>query len=371
MIRFRFQEDERRFILLHSEMFEKLARAGLAEVVGSETLRNVGKIEQMAYMEGIRQGLAMSTIANAMIQEETGMAHEPPPFQPIAQKAFQLHALIYGSKDTPLRDVEKEWLGKLSLNADHLAHSWLDDKPMRFAPATLRELEGSKPPVAPMMSVQAARKPTPVGMGESFHKGETVMPDVNAIFGRLPSPEAMHGAEVTVPEPWQKGEYEADEPEADEPEPITSGYRPWSQAEPLTRDIEAAEAAEDDPDDPEPDVDPLDLVEAEVAAEEAEERANQPESPEFLDIARDAIQTMRRGGWDPKNWQDLVLGLHRHMGVDAGYLDIQLTTHFGRTVLDQCGLVGMAPPEMVSFDFFSGGDDKAPTLISRAADEDL
>jgi hypothetical protein len=342
MIRFRFQEDERRFILLHSEMFEKLARAGLSEVVGSNTLRNVGKIEQMAYMEGIRQGLAMSTIASAMIQEETGLAHEPPPFQPIAQKAFQLHALIYGSKDTPLRDVEKEWLGKLNLDEDHLAHSWLDDKPMRFAPATLRELEGSSPPVAPMMSVQAAHKPTPVrpvGMGESFYKGgesfykgDTVMPDVNAILDRLPPPDAMHGAEVTVPEPWQKGEYE-------------------------------------------PDDDPLDLVEAEVAAEEAAERAAaekeiQPESPEFLDIARDAIQTMKRGGWDPKNWQDLVLGLHRHMGVDAGYLDIQLTTHVGRTVLDQCGLVGMAPPEMVSFDFFSGGDDKAPTLISRAADED-
>ena len=330
MIRFRFQEDERRFILMHSEMFEKLARAGLPEVVGSETLRNVGKIEQMAYMEGIRQGLAMSTIANAMIQEETGMAHEPPPFQPIAQKAFQLHALIYGSKDTPLRDVEKEWLGKLNLNADHLAHSWLDDKPMRFAPATLRELEGSKPPVAPMMSVQAAHKPTPVrpvGMGESFYKGDTVMPDVN-ILGRLPPPDAMHGAEVTVPEPWQKGEYE-------------------------------------------PDDDPLDLVEAEVAAEEAAERAAaekeiQPESPEFLDIVRDAIQTMKRGGWDPKLWQDLILGLHRHMGVDAGFLDIQLTTHVGRTVLDQCGLAGMAPPEMVSFDFLPGETGK--TLVGRTAD---
>jgi|JI9StandDraft_2_1071091.scaffolds.fasta_scaffold03848_7 hypothetical protein len=311
MIRFRFQEDERRFILLHSEMFEKLARAGLSEVVGSNTLRNVGKIEQMAYMEGIRQGLAMSTIASAMIQEETGLAHEPPPFQPIAQKAFQLHALIYGSKDTPLRDVEKEWLGKLNLDEDHLAHSWLDDKPMRFAPATLRELEGNSPPVAPMMSVQAAHKPTPVPkpfeMGETFHNGETVMPDINAI---LPPPEAMHGAEVTVPEPWQKGEYE-------------------------------------------PDDDPLDLVEAEVATEEAEEKANQPESPEFLDVVRDAIQTMKRGGWDPKTWNDIVLGLHRHMSVDAGFLDIQLTTHVGRTVLDQCGLAGMAPPEMMSFEFLN------------------
>ena len=107
----------------------------------------------------------------------------------------------------------------------------------------------------------------------------------------------LHGAEVTPQDPWQRGEYEPDEPDYD--------------------------------------------------------KEIQPESPEFLDIARDAIQVMKRGGWDPKTWQELILGLHRHMGVDAGYLDIQLTTHVGRTVLDQCGLVGMAPPEMMSFEFLT------------------
>ena len=113
----------------------------------------------------------------------------------------------------------------------------------------------------------------------------------------MPPPEAMHGAEVTPQDPRHRGEYEPDEPDYD--------------------------------------------------------KEIQPESPEFLDIARDAIQTMKRGGWVPKTWQDLILGLHRHMGVDAGYLDIQLTTHVGRTVLDQCGLVGMAPPEMMSFEFLT------------------
>ena len=363
MIRFRFQEDERRFIRLHAEMFEKLARAGLSEVVGSDTLRNVGKIEQMVFMEGVRQGLAMAALVTEMIQAEAEMIPTPH-----AQKAFQLHALIYGSSDTPLRAVEKEWLGRLELDADHLAKSWLDDKPMRFAPATLQELEGTAPPIAPMMSVQAAHKPAPVKppLSEPYDPAERrfaspsdaecptcgAEPGQPCVFrgpgqgimsgvhrdrypspkSRLPPPEAMHGAEVTVPEPWQKGEYEPD----------------------------------DDPLAPVADLDP-DTTRA-LFADPDDDKEIQPESPEFLDIVRDAIQTMKRTGWDPKTWNDIILGLHRHMSVDAGFLDIQLTTHFGRTVLDQCGLAGLAPPDMMSFEFLNdlpGKTTSAPSSMDE------
>jgi hypothetical protein len=152
-----------------------------------------------------------------------------------------------------------------------------------------------------MMSIKAATKPTPVHdpslsptMGDMM---EMLPPEkIDEFLDKHPPPEAMHGAEVTPVEPWQKGEYEPDEV--------------------------------------------------------------QPESPDFLDLARDAIQTLKRGGWDPKTWQDLVLGLHRQMHVDAGFLDLQLTTHVGRAVLDQCDLAGLAPPEMVAFDFFGGSDGK-------------
>lgn len=315
MIRFRFIEDERRFVKLHSEMFEKLARAGLREGIGSETLRNVGKIEQMAFMEGIRQGLAMAALARQMDEEEVSPIPEP-----YGQKAFQLHALVYGSSDTPLRAVEKEWLVKLRLDADHLAKSWLDDKPMRFAPATLQELEGAVPPIAPMMSVQAASKPVPMRpFNPAPSPGMTDMMVTPGPIDDLPPPETMHGAEVTVPEPWQKGEYEPDDPPTDDNKEI------------------------------------------------------QPESPGFLDIVRDAIQTMKRTGWDPKTWNDIILGLHRHMSVDAGFLDIQLTTHFGRTVLDQCGLAGLAPPDMMSFEFLnSPPPEKVPPPASSAdADYDF
>jgi hypothetical protein len=308
----------------------------------------------------------MAALVTEMVQAEAEMIPEPH-----AQKAFQLHAMIYGSSDTPLRAVEKEWLSKLDLDADHLAKSWLDDKPMRFAPATLQELDGTTPPIAPMMSVKAAHKPMPVksfdpaaspGMTDLMVTPESVRvagadavlpfdptgrlecptcgaePGQPCVFqgpgqgimsgvhrdrypnpkSRLPPPEAMHGAEVTVPEPWQKGEYEPDDQD-DEP------------------DIRIR---------PEPD----------------DNKEIQPESPEFLDIVRDAIQTMKRTGWDPKTWNDIILGLHRHMSVDAGFLDIQLTTHFGRTVLDQCGLAGLAPPEMMSFEFLN---DLPPSSMSE------
>jgi len=323
VIRFRFQEDERRFIRLHAELFEKLARAGLSEVVGSETLRNVSKIEQMAHMEGIRQGLAMAAIARQMNEEEA----LPIP-DPYGQKAFQLHALIYGSSDTPLRAIEKEWLDKLGLDPEHFAKSWLDDKPMRYAPATLQELDGTVPPIAPMMSIRAPHKPMPVKPSAPGMTDLMVTPE--DIDDYLPPSEAMHGAEVTVPEPWQKGEYEPDDPEPFDTG-VASGYRPQSQAGTQCHDVEEI----------------------------------RPESPEFLDIVRDAIQTKKSAGWDPKTWQDIILDLHRHMGVDAGFLDIQLTTHVGRTVLDQCGLVGMAPPDMMSFEFLSNLPGKSGGMLEE------
>lgn len=288
MIRFRFREDEQRFIRLHSEMFSRLARAGITGETGSEATRNVSKIEQMAYMEGVRQGLAIAAIA-AETDNPDMRSH----------KAFQLHAVIYGSSDTPLRDVEKEWLGKLGLDQELLAGSWLDNKPMRFAPATLQEMSGEAPPVAPMMSIQSVTKPLPVTLHSRPFEP--------------PPPESMHGAEVTPREPWERGEYEMDE-------------------------------------DPDPDLDltlALSRIDRKVRVEEAGER------PEFLDLVRDNILALQRSGWKPESWQDLILSLHRGLHCDAGFLDLQLTTSVGRAVLDQCGLVSIAPADMLDLSFFT------------------
>lgn len=38
------------------------------------------------------------------------------------------------------------------------------------------------------------------------------------------------------------------------------------------------------------------------------------------------------------SWQDMILHVHRVTGVDAGFLDIQLSSPMGMTVLAQCGI---------------------------------
>ena len=303
MIRFRFRDDERRFVKLHAELYERLARAGLPAETGSEAVRNVGKIEQLAFLEGLRQGLAMAAIAQQMI--EHGADAIPPPY---SFKAFQLHALLYGSADTPLRDVEKEWMEKLGLDPEHLSTSWMDDKPMRYAPATTREISGEEPPIAPMISVQSATKPMPV-LDKPSMKDLTAALDT--ALAEMPAPTSMHGAEVMPPEPHYKGEYEPDDDEESD------------------EDIEAI---------------------IRRAGERTAASVNEPatvESPDLLDEVRSQMQQMRSSGWEPKSWTDLILDLSRSMKRDAGYLDLQLTTDVGRAVLAQCGLTAITPPSSI------------------------
>jgi hypothetical protein len=142
-VRFRFTEDERRYMLLLAENYRLMAQHLPAQVV-SHMMRNFGKLEQIAWLEGVRQGVACAAVSNvSRMNGQEGLEH---------LKAFQLHAHVYGSCDTPLRDAEVEWMGKMMTDAEHGAGAWLDSKPMRFAPTTLEEwAQGMQPaqPAAP------------------------------------------------------------------------------------------------------------------------------------------------------------------------------------------------------------------------------
>lgn len=132
MIRFRFREDEKRYVSLLSEVY-RLVAATVPPAEVSVVMRNLGKLQDMLMLEGVRQGVAAAAISNIAKSQRQGDKEE--------LKAFQLHAHVYGSQDTPLRDIEMEWLHKLQ--AEALADSpWLDDKPMRFAPETERQFRG-------------------------------------------------------------------------------------------------------------------------------------------------------------------------------------------------------------------------------------
>lgn len=276
MIRFRSADDERRYQVLKAESFRRITGSGLSDEVASQVMRNLGKIEMMLFIEGIRQGLAVGAIA----READNAANAADPMSPSAAampdpnsfKAFQLHAIVYGSADTPLRSVEKEWMVRMGLPEDHLATSWLDDKAMKFAPMTVAEAMGEAKAESPVYKMQAPHAPIPVRQEQS-----------PAAVTQEPDPLAELLSKLT-------------EPKAD----------------------------------PQPDDD-------------------RPESPDFLDNIRDHITAMTKGGWKPASWAEIVLNLHQRTGFDAAFLDLQLSTDVGRAVLDQCGLMGIAPGMAIMF----------------------
>lgn len=127
MIRFRFREDEKRYYTLLSEVYRLLASQLPPDQV-SVAVRNLGKLQDLLMLEGVRQGVAAAAISNTSKERDgTSLEH---------LMAFQLHAHVYGSQDTPLHDVEREWLDKLGVPEALHGSPWLDPKPMRFAPDT-------------------------------------------------------------------------------------------------------------------------------------------------------------------------------------------------------------------------------------------
>lgn len=288
MIRFRSTEDERRYQMLKAETFRRITASGLSDEVASQIMRNLGKVEMMLFIEGLRQGLAMAAIA----RESDAAAAAADPMQPTPQampetntfKAYQLHAMVYGSSDTPLRSVEKEWMKKLGLDEGHLGGSWLDDKPMRFAPMTVAEAMGEAKQESPVYKIQSSNAPMPIREVANVTSAPVQEEDpLAALMAKLTEPKA----------------------------------------------------------DPQPDDD-------------------RPESPDFLDNVRSHISAAVTGGWKPASWPELIITLHQKMGVDAAFLDLQLSTDVGRAVLDQCGLMGIAPGMGIMFsDIVPKSDESA------------
>lgn len=265
MIRFRHQDDERRYLALRSEVYLRVAQH-LPPALVSEVMRNLGKLEQLLHLEGVRQGLAVAALSMAAEDAGEGGVQQ--------LKAFQAHAFMYGSQDTPLTDVENERLSRweCDLDASGLG-AWLDQKAMRYAPQTLSEWEGEQR--APMPGAHLFPKQLLDREGEPLT--EDPYEDDDELF------RAIEDAEDEVPE-WMMSMVETD---------------------------------------------------ADSALDDANDRQ---ERPDDLDRLRTQIQGMRADGWEPKSWQQLIMDLHVALQTDAGFLDIQLSTQMGLTVLAQCGI---------------------------------
>jgi hypothetical protein len=149
MIRFRCREDERRHTDLVSEIY-RLVAIGLPPDQVSVVLRNLGKLQELLMLEGIRQGVACAGLAVALTAAEEER-EQPADGRPVGGGGeffeltaemwrlapFQLHAYLYGSADTPLCSVEDDW-GRHPLQPDIADVAWLDPSPMEFAPETER-----------------------------------------------------------------------------------------------------------------------------------------------------------------------------------------------------------------------------------------
>jgi hypothetical protein len=260
VIRFRHTEDEARYLRLRSAIYREIATHLPARLV-STVMRNLGKMEQVLHLEGIRQGVSVAELS--LLAQELGGRD---------LRAFQAHATLYGSQDTPLTDVEQEWLEKLGLDPTTADGAWLDRSPMRFAPKTVVE-SGANP--RDRDGVKLAPGVTSISAEELLERRGTEPTELQLLDRQAPTPGGRP--------------------------PDVDGYK---------------------------EVEPGDYADEEI----------QPESPSFLDRVRGQIQTMTAGGWKAESYQQLVLDLHRELQTDAAFLDLQLSTHVGRTMLTQCGI---------------------------------
>jgi hypothetical protein len=128
MMRFRFRRDEERYFSLLAETREFEERSSSEQWV---TLRNRAKLDEMILLEGIRQGAAAAALAT-LVRDAGGPDYT-------GLKAYQLHSMVYGSADTPLRDAELALMKRHGIDISEHAGSFLDEKPMLFAPESIRE----------------------------------------------------------------------------------------------------------------------------------------------------------------------------------------------------------------------------------------
>lgn len=124
---FRHQEDEINFGRLKAYLIESMQ--GAPSHVLNNALRVLGRIESMAFYEGVRQGSVARAIEDRINPELDR--------RPIAQ-----HARVYNGGFTPLVEAEKAYVSRFLVD-QNFDEAWMDDwlqaEPMLIPPMTLSE----------------------------------------------------------------------------------------------------------------------------------------------------------------------------------------------------------------------------------------
>lgn len=124
---FRHQDDEIMFGRLKAYLIQSMQ--GAPDHVLNNALRVLGRIESMAFYEGVRQGSVARAIEDKINPELDR--------RPIAQ-----HARLYNGGFTPLVEAEKVYVSRFLVDQD-FDDAWMDDwlkaEPMLVPPMTLSE----------------------------------------------------------------------------------------------------------------------------------------------------------------------------------------------------------------------------------------
>ena len=281
-MRFRVERDERLYGALRTELYLRCAQ--LPPVVMSEVLRNFAKLEGLIFWEGVKQGLAIAALDR---MDDAPVENRVVPVVSGASAA-RAHALVYGAADTPLSVVETKTIEALHeeplMREAAACHPWLSAEASEFAPQTLADAERmygrGLAPGAPAKMVSAVSLQT------------------REVQGYMPASAVPLGKPISDELPEEEVRAELDDRELDD----------------LLANADAA--IEDDA---------------------------TPESPAFLDRVRDELRRLTAAGWKPTSWAQMIMHLHLSMQVDASYLDLQLASEGGRTVLSQVGLFDIFP----------------------------
>lgn len=124
---FRHQEDEIMFGRLKAYLIQSMQ--GAPDHVLNNTLRVLGRIESMAFYEGVRQGSVARAIEDKINPELDR--------RPIAQ-----HARLYNAAFTPLADAEKAYIARFVVDQQDLEAwmpDWMQAEPLLVPAMTLSE----------------------------------------------------------------------------------------------------------------------------------------------------------------------------------------------------------------------------------------
>jgi len=306
---FRHVDDEILFGRLKAQLIESLR--GAPTHMLANVLRVLGRIESVAFYEGVRQGVVARSIdAEITAREHASMIGGMPLVQD--GRPISLHASIYGAAFTPLAAAEERCI-RLNCGDDAeevIALLGLHDGDLRAEPLEMPPMTLAEALAAPTGSFAApAPRPDPALL--------------TTIFAKEAADAAAHEAEF---------------PLMDEP------VSPWLTTLSDEAGDEQLRKLLGDPSDDFADVikaaESDSVFGAQMLRTDGSKMAD--EKPDFIERCRDALQGRMGAGWGPANWAEVVFAVRDELKIDPFVIDLTLSTDVGKSMLRSIGLFEIA-----------------------------